>query len=388
MKCDNEIVTLFPNPMSQAPIKIKGLYLRGNTYWYARQINGRRSFVSLETSDPFEAVARIANLNTADVMADGAHVEFAVKEYAAFCKSSGKWTPASLDAKIPVLRAWAKWTGRVEPAKITTDKILAYYNERRTEVAQSTAYGNLMTIQGFFNWCKEVKRACDSNPVLPLTVKGSAQKIKTPKPAARKKFCTPELRDRLISECPREELKYILFCGFHAGLRFNEIVESKAEWFDLRSGSLHTQKHAGFDFKDGEERTIPLTQEFKKFIQTFGLRTPYMLAPDVKKGRSLYRYDFKRPFEQYMESMGCPWVTPHVMRHTFASLLASAGVSIYKIAQWMGDGVGVVERHYAKLLPNDSTIELGFSKPASAAPPPPPGKRASKPRGTRRSQKA
>ena len=56
----------------------------------------------------------------------------------------------------------------------------------------------------------------------------------------------------------------------------------------------------------------------------------------------------------------CAWVTPHVARHTFASLLASAGVSIYKIAQWLGDDVRVVQQHYAKLLPKDADIEAAF----------------------------
>ena len=54
-------------------------------------------------------------------------------------------------------------------------------------------------------------------------------------------------------------------------------------------------------------------------------------------------------------------MTPHIMRHTFASLLASSGVSIYKIAKWLGDDVRVVQRHYAKLLPNDGEIERAFS---------------------------
>jgi integrase len=53
-------------------------------------------------------------------------------------------------------------------------------------------------------------------------------------------------------------------------------------------------------------------------------------------------------------------VTPHIARHTFASLLASAGVSIYKIAQWLGDDVRVVQQHYAKLLPKDADIEAAF----------------------------
>ena len=32
------------------------------------------------------------------------------------------------------------------------------------------------------------------------------------------------------------------------------------------------------------------------------------------------------------------------MRHTCASLLASPGVSIYKIAKWLGDDVRTVQR--------------------------------------------
>jgi hypothetical protein len=44
-------------PTSTAPtIKIKGPYKRGSLFSYARQLNGKRDFVSLETADPFEAV--------------------------------------------------------------------------------------------------------------------------------------------------------------------------------------------------------------------------------------------------------------------------------------------------------------------------------------------
>ena len=154
----------------------------------------------------------------------------------------------------------------------------------------------------------------------------------------------------------------MLYCGFHAGLRFNEIVEAKASWFDLNAGLLHLRKHEGIQFKDGEERTIPLTKGFSTFLKTYGLYEPYMVHPEIPARRkSVYRWDFGRPFDLYMEAQKVPWVTPHIMRHTFASLLASAGVSIYKIAKWLGDDVRVVQRHYAKLLPNDGEIERAFS---------------------------
>jgi len=68
----------------------------------------------------------------------------------------------------------------------------------------------------------------------------------------------------------------------------------------------------------------------------------------------------RRPSAEYVAEHKCTEVTPHIARHTFASLLASAGVSIHKIAQWLGNDVRVVQQHYAKLLPKDADIEAAF----------------------------
>jgi hypothetical protein len=38
--------------------KFRGIYLRGDVYWLGKQINKRRTIVSLETRDYAEAVAR------------------------------------------------------------------------------------------------------------------------------------------------------------------------------------------------------------------------------------------------------------------------------------------------------------------------------------------
>jgi len=45
------------------------------------------------------------------------------------------------------------------------------------------------------------------------------------------------------------------------------------------------------------------------------------------------------------------------MRRTFASLRVSAGVSIYKVAAWLGDRLATTEKHYAYLVPADEEIE-------------------------------
>jgi integrase len=65
---------------------------------------------------------------------------------------------------------------------------------------------------------------------------------------------------------------------------------------------------------------------------------------------------------KYIRAQGCDWVTPHTMRHTFASLLVSAGESIYKVAVWLGDEVATVQKHYGHLTPDNHGIEKAFSE--------------------------
>jgi len=145
-------------------------------------------------------------------------------------------------------------------------------------------------------------------------------------------------------------------------MRKAEIIEARPDWFDLKSRTIRVQKTDTFRPKDREERTVPITKEFKAFLKSYGLRSPFMLQPNVGHGKSRYRWDFRRPWAEYMAAHQCSWVTPHIARHTFASLLASAGVSIYKIAKWLGDDVRVVDQHYAKLIPQDTDIEAAFSR--------------------------
>jgi integrase len=50
-------------------------------------------------------------------------------------------------------------------------------------------------------------------------------------------------------------------------------------------------------------------------------------------------------------TLGVPWVTPHVLRHTWASLAAMNGVSLWDIAQVLGDTIATVEANYLHLTP-------------------------------------
>jgi hypothetical protein len=85
----------------------------------------------------------------------------------------------------------------------------------------------------------------------------------------------------------------------------------------------------------------------------------YVLAPKKTiKGNSKYRYDNNKRVRSHFKRVGVK-STYHDMRQSFASNLASAGVPIYKIAEWLGDGVEVTVRSYGHLAPKDPQINRG-----------------------------
>ena len=262
------------------------------------------------------------------------------------------YTRASVEGKTVTLRAFLEAIGRdCRLEDVTTAEIQKYYDNSLRDLSSESAHKRLMDVRALFTWALEQRKVV-YNPAVEVRPE--------PRPrSSRVRYCTRELRDRLIEQCPSEELKLILMLGFHAGLRKNEIIQAVPSWFNLELGfvDLHDTPSMRFTrIKRG--RTIPLTNELRTFLRAYGLQSPFVLRPDVVQRRTYYRYNFAKPFRRYMRSQGVGWVTPHVMRHTFASLLAIDNKSIYKIAAWLGDTVKVTESVYAHLSPQDEDVNL------------------------------
>jgi integrase len=365
---------------------LPGLYRRKNgIYWFAKQINGVRKFRSLKTKDLQDAIKLANALDTGKVVPDSP-IEQLIEPFLNHKTKLNRYTAASVDSKGPILRKFAKFTNGCPVADIDETIIQTIYEAQIDEgLSPETAVSYISTLRALFKWAVKVQKLIPENPCNDLHLARVSTK-------ARKDFCKPELVENLIANCPREDVKFVLFAGFHAGMRKGEIIEARPFWFDLRNRQIHMRKHDGIQFKDQEERSIPMTTAFAAFLEQYGLRDPYLLRPEVKKGKSLYRYDFERPFTQYIESCFechtcggfvmkeekcpkcggvdlrcCDWITTHIMRHTFASLLASAGESIYDIAVWLGDDVRVVQKHYAKLLPMKRDLGVAFQSASSSA---------------------
>lgn len=348
-------------PSSDAK-RLSGVYLRGKIFWYRYSHNGYQYRVSLETEDEAGAIAKAMEIRENPELANTNTLKHEINSYLNYQVLEGHFTRNTRESRQAVLLTWANHLAITELRNLTSDAIQKWYHwlKRRTQdpLTESSAQTYVTIVKGFLNYLIRQNKLrinpADEVEMAPLRSNG------------RRKFCDHYLANNLLVNCTDRELRFILFAGFHAGLRKEEIIEARPEWFDLNAGLLHITKSETWMPKDKEERTIPLTKAFKEFLVNEmkgkeGLPKPYIIAPSRVRRKSRYRYDFRKPFAEYMVKMDCPWVTPHVMRHTFASLLASRGVSIYKVAKWLGDGVEVTQKHYAHLLPKDDDIEKGFA---------------------------
>lgn len=63
-------------------------------------------------------------------------------------------------------------------------------------------------------------------------------------------------------------------------------------------------------------------------------------------------YEVGRAFRKYARLANLGWITPHILRHTGATLMAQNRVSMVEIAGIMGDKIETVEKHYLKYHPD------------------------------------
>ena len=88
----------------------------------------------------------------------------------------------------------------------------------------------MFTLRSFFNWCV-AESLCRRNPAIEVQLDRIDHKGRT-------RFADLELAQRLIENASNDDLRFVLFCGFHTGMRKLEIVEAVHEWFDLRAKTV------------------------------------------------------------------------------------------------------------------------------------------------------
>ncbi len=216
----------------------------------------------------------------------------------------------------------------VDSADVTTDDL----NEFLTHLAHDGLAGvsrarKLAAIREFFRYLK-INGVVEQSPV---------DGVDTPKRERRgRNWLTPDEYNRLLAAAgghPRDFCILTLF--LQTGIRISELCELRLDDIDLAAATLNVRIGKGM-----AARTIELEKKGVRSLKTWlSLRedSPYDDLFLNRDGEPLHEWGVRDLLEKYCQQAGITKrVTPHSLRHTFASFKAQSGVSPFQLKEWLG----------------------------------------------------
>jgi integrase len=168
--------------------------------------------------------------------------------------------------------------------------------------------------------------------------------------------------------------QFLVGFGCLAGMRWEEIIMLRWQDLDLdarnpttgeASPVIRVVAHDGGQPKDGDARTIPIHERLMALLLAARKTEGYVLAAKKRVStrggtRPGYRYDPGAVWTRIIAKVvaaGGKAISPHGMRHSFASNLLIAGESDVKVARWLGHAdTSLVHERYGHLLSYDGGI--------------------------------
>lgn len=165
---------------------------------------------------------------------------------------------------------------------------------------------------------------------------------------ARIRYFTPAEIAALLAAA-ESWFRALIQASLFTGGRWSEIYRMKARDIDLRSGTIHFPETKG-----GRPRHVHLTDEGLRFFarQCAGKRLSDLLFLN-QHGRPLGPSHQVRPMRETCLKAGVDPAGFHILRHTYGSTLAMAGVPLSVIAEALGHAdERITRKHYAHLSPS------------------------------------
>lgn len=371
--------------------RIKGLYQKRGWFYYQpptpKDGDGKRpAGIALGTKDLVEAI-QLLDERRADIDQWRAAKRHTMEEYLpGYFRSKATDSRQAVMQREMVVRSFCEVMGNPKMHSITQEMIEQWMahvekhganpasGEKRTDKhgklmkpklvtprSPATIRTYLVVLKAFFNWAVEEKILTES-PMKRLKRQTTVAKTKV------QEFLTEEERERVLAMEMPEHVRFILMFGFFAGLRDGEMLAMTRRWLwispDGKRGTVTVQNQP-FKRTDGslglwqpkvrEMRTIPLHDRLLGFLNSYGLRDPWMLKPQREfwPNANLHskRYDCHKTLNKMAKQAGVKKLNYHILRHSFATHLAMKGVSLADIAGLLGDTLAVTEDNYAGYCP-------------------------------------
>jgi len=163
------------------------------------------------------------------------------------------------------------------------------------------------------------------------------------------RYLSTEEARRLINSAD-PEFRPLVRAALESGCRFGELVRLEVQDFNVDAGTVTIRKS-----KSGKSRHVVLTPEGAQFFrQMCAGRAGDELMFQRADGSRWAASEQGRPMKEAAERAKLKGVSFHVLRHSWASLAAMAGMPLSVIGANLGHAAGspVTAKHYAHLSPS------------------------------------
>jgi integrase len=153
----------------------------------------------------------------------------------------------------------------------------------------------------------------------------------------------------MLADDPRHRGALFTWIAMETASRKRAIEELRWDQVDLQARLIRLNP-PGRRQTSKRRPTVPISSALMKVLERAGPATGLVLGnsssierPFATLCRAAHRTTGNEKFLT---------ITPHVLRHTWATLAARAGVSLFEIAGVLGDSIATVQRVYAHHCPD------------------------------------
>jgi integrase/recombinase XerD len=164
------------------------------------------------------------------------------------------------------------------------------------------------------------------------------------------RFLSPAEADVLVAAAQSPLERTLILVALYLGLRVSELVCLRAENVDLEQGIV-----AVLAGKGDRDRNLPLAARLKEPLAYWlcGRRSDFVFPSPRFKGRHLSARWVQLAIKAAAVRAGlAKRVTPHVLRHSFATNLLDKGADLRQIQELMGHASVSTTEIYTHVLPN------------------------------------
>jgi integrase len=170
---------------------------------------------------------------------------------------------------------------------------------------------------------------------------------------------------RLLIDSADDRYKAIIATGYHTGLRMSELFGLKCCDINFAKGILEvrqsSQNGVFFELKStSSRRDVPMpTFLVDTLLKHLAWQREWieenkddLVFTNLQGGHMSYQNFTRRYFEKALKTAGLRRITPHAMRHSYATTLLTAGEPIQNVSKLLGHAdSSITLRVYAHVLP-------------------------------------